>query len=152
MQSARLVIIRAGIGEGLLWEVKQAVDLVSPEKLLILILHMKKKHYEVFRQEAEQYIAGSFPDPDEVKHFGRVSGFVRFNKDWQPEFLPLHAPYFRRSAYKPLQRIFHYTLRPVFEQFCEPWQPPGVTITMVLSTTVLVGFGLLMFFAIMVSL
>lgn len=140
MQSARLVVIRAGIGEGLLWEIKQAVDVVNPEKLLILIMNMKKKHYEAFRQGVEQYVAGSFHDPDEV---GRVSGFIRFNKDWQPEFLPLRVPHFRGSTYKPLRRLFQYTLRPVFEQFGVPWQPPSVSIL-----RVSVYFGLLIFFAI----
>lgn len=48
MQTARLVVIRAGTSEGLLWELKQAVQVMNPEKLLILILKMRKKHYEAF--------------------------------------------------------------------------------------------------------
>ena len=48
MQTARLVVIRAGASGGLLWEVKEVVQVVNPKKLLILILNMRKKDYESF--------------------------------------------------------------------------------------------------------
>jgi hypothetical protein len=54
MQSARLVVIRAGTSAGLLWEFKEVVQVVNPKKLLIIILNMRKKDYEAFRKEANQ--------------------------------------------------------------------------------------------------
>jgi hypothetical protein len=41
MQIARLVMIRAAVGENVLWELTQAVGTLEPQKLLILILRMK---------------------------------------------------------------------------------------------------------------
>jgi hypothetical protein len=52
MEAARLVIIRAGSGEGVLWELKKAAEILDPKKLLLLILGMGKKQYEPFRQQA----------------------------------------------------------------------------------------------------
>jgi hypothetical protein len=131
MQTARLVVIRAGISEGLLWELKEAVQVVNPKKLLILILSMRKKHYEAFRKEADQIFNVTFPKVDELKRFGRISGFVRFSPDWSPNFLPLRAPFFRRG-YKPSYRLFKFTLRPLFEEYGLDWKPPPVSILLVL--------------------
>jgi len=61
IQTARLVVIRAGTSEGLLWELKQAVQVMNPKKLLILILRMGKKDYEAFRKEADRICNAIFP-------------------------------------------------------------------------------------------
>lgn len=140
MQTARLVLIRAGSGEGLLWELKQAVQVVNPKQLLILTLNMKKKHYEAFRKETDQVFEATFPKADEIRRFGRVSGFIRFSANWKPSFLPLRLPYFRRSVYKPYRRLFKFTLRPVFEEYGLEWQSPPVSILTVSATVLLVCF------------
>jgi hypothetical protein len=140
MQCARLVVIRAGTSEGLLWELKEAVQVVNPNKLLILILKMQKKHYEGFRKEAEQIFNATFPKIHELKRFWRVSGFVRFSPNWSPHFLPLRAPFFRRG-YKPYRRLFEYTLRPVFEEYDLEWKPPPVSILTV--SVVVVSSGII---------
>src|SRR5438034_54533 len=100
MQTARLVVIRAGASGGLLWEVKEVVQVVNPKKLLILILNMRKKDYESFREEADQIFNATFPKANELKRFGAISGFVRFSPDWSPNFLPLRAPSLA-IGYKP---------------------------------------------------
>ncbi len=58
---ARLVISRASEGENLLWELKQAVETFSPEKVLILVLNMKAKHYESFRTDVNPILGMSLP-------------------------------------------------------------------------------------------
>lgn len=133
MQTARLVVIRAGSGEGLLWELKQVVQVLNPKKLLILILNMKKKDYKAFTKEADQVFEGTFPKADEIRRFARVSGFVRFSANWKPIFLPLRMPSFRQSVYKPYRRLFKFTLRPVFEEYGLEWQSPPVSIGGVLG-------------------
>jgi hypothetical protein len=61
IRAARLVVIRAGVGENLLWEFKQAIETVDPQKLLILVLTMKVKHYESFRTKASEVLSVSLP-------------------------------------------------------------------------------------------
>jgi hypothetical protein len=151
MQSARLVVIRAGTSEGLLWELKEAVQVVNPNKLLILILKMRKKHYEGFRKEAEQIFNATFPKIHELKRFWRVSGFVRFSPNWSPNFLPLRAPFFRRG-YKPYRRLFEYTLRPVFEEYDLEWKPPPVSILTVSVVVLSSGIIVLILLAVAMDL
>ena len=112
MQTARLVVIRAGTSGGLLWEVTEVVQLVNPKKLLILILNMGRKNYEAFRKEADQIFNATFPSVHELKRFGTISGFVRFSPDWSPNVLPLRAPSLA-IGYKPYCTLFKFTLRPV---------------------------------------
>ena len=61
MQAARLVIIRTGGGENLLWELGQAMESLKPEKLLILALGMNVKDYESFRTKADLLLNVSLP-------------------------------------------------------------------------------------------
>ena len=142
MQNARLVVIRAGTSEGLLWELKEAVQVVNPKKLLILIL-MGKKQYEAFRKEADQIFNATFPKVQELKRFWRVNGFVRFSPNWSPNFLPLRAPFFLGFGYKPYCRLLKFTLRPVFEEYGVEWKPPPVSILIVLMVVMFVGIGVL---------
>jgi len=163
MRAARLVVIRAGVGENLLWELKQSVKTLSPQKLLILVLNMKAKCYEsfcttvnpelsmslpegaTFRREFTrlQFVLHQFGLDQEVTSFGRVSGFIGFAADWKPSFLPLRAPYLRRSFFKPYRPFFKFALRPVFESFGLEWQPPPVSVATILTKALLALFGLL---------
>ena len=133
MESARLVVIRAGLAEGVLWEIKRAVQVINPKKLVILILKMSQKKYETFRKEAEQSFGHTFPKANEIRRFWRVSGFIKFSANWQPTFLPLQIPYSRGSVYKPYRRLFQYVLRPVFVEYGLQWQPPRLSILRVLA-------------------
>jgi hypothetical protein len=142
MQPARLVVIRAGTSEGLLWELKQAVQVMNPKKLLILILEMRKKQYEAFRKEADQIFNATFPKVQELKRFGTISGFVRFSPDWSPNFLPLRAPSLA-LGYKPYCTRLKFTLRPVFEQYGLEWKPPPRVSRLALWLGILIGICVL---------
>ena len=48
MRSARLVIIRAGQGDHLLWECEQASSMLSPHQLVFLILDIRADEYNNF--------------------------------------------------------------------------------------------------------
>ena len=144
MQTARLVVIRAGTSGGLVWELKEVVQVVNPKKLLILILKMRKKDYESFKKEADQIFNTTFPKFDELKpswrRFYWGYGFVRFSPNRSPNFLPLRVPFFR-FGYKPFCRLLKYTLRPVFEEYGLEWKPPGVSILMVVMVVYFGGIG-----------
>jgi hypothetical protein len=142
MESARLVVIRAGSGEGLTWELRQAAQALNPKKILILILKMKKKKYEAFRKEAEDTFQSAFPKAGQIGGFWRVSGFVRFSIDWKPDFMALRMPYYRRSVYKPYRRLFKFALKPVFQEYGLEWQPPPLAKSRVMLLVVL---GLIIF-------
>ena len=129
MQAARLVIIRAGGGENLLWELGQGMETLKPEKLLILVLRMNVNDYESFRTKADSLLNVSLPEGAEtLQRFGQVSGFIGFAADWKPSFFPLQAPYFRTSLFKPYRSLFKFALKPVFESFGQEWQPPALSV------------------------
>jgi hypothetical protein len=138
MQTARLIVIRPGASGGLLWELKETVQVVNPKKLLILILKMGKKDYESFRTEADQIFNVIFPKFHGLKRFGTISGFVRFSPDWSPNFLPLRAPSLA-LGYKPYCTRLKFTLRPVFEEYGLEWKPPPRVSKLVLWVGILIG-------------
>ena len=121
MQTARLAVIMAAVGENVLWELTQAVGTLEPQKLLILVLEMKAKDYESFRTKATPILGVSLPE----RAIGRVSGFISFAADWKPSFLAFKAPYFRSGSFKSRAK---YALRPVFESFGLEWQPPPISV------------------------
>jgi hypothetical protein len=142
MLSARLIIIRAGVGEGLLWELTEAMKIVNPQRLLILVLAMKRKHYEDFRQTANTAFRVSLPSSDTLRRsFGKLSGFVTFSSDWKASFLRLRAPFFRLSPYKSYVPRFKFALRPVFKTFGLYWWAPSVSKFAVFSAVTLSVVG-----------
>ncbi len=146
MLAARLVVIRAGLGDNLLWEVQQAVANVSSNKVLILFMNIKATNYEVFRYKARPFLWVPLPETSTVQRGLRstVAGFIGFTPDWEPRFYPLKAPHLRRNAFKPQQHLFQYALRPVFEAAGLAWQPPPVMWFMKAALVVAVVIGLFM--------
>ena len=147
MRCANLVVIRAGHSTGVLWELQQAFAMLDPTKLLILVLRMKPKYYEIFREEASKLLGIDFPQAKQFRRLGRISGFVRFASDWTPTVLRLHAPFLRRTVYRPYQAVFQYSLRPIFTDFGLAWQTPPISVVSVLVKIIYAGFALLLFFA-----
>ena len=147
MQATRLVVVRAGVGENVLWELTQAVRTLEPQKLLILILKMKAQDYESFRTKANPIFGVSLPDRATLWRFGRarglgfrkVSGFISFAADWKPNLLALKAPYFRSGSFKHLAK---YALKPVFESSGLQWQPPPISVVSPAALVQLVGMVL----------
>ena len=141
MQATRLVVIRAAIGENVLWELTQAVKTVDPQKLLILVMKMKAEEYESFRAKANPILGVSLPEGAILWRFGRVygfrrvSGFISFAADWKPNFLALKGPYFRSGSYKSLAK---YALKPVFESFGIEWQPPPISVSWLIPFVIIV--------------
>jgi hypothetical protein len=97
MQTARLVVIRAGTNEGLLWELKQAVQVRNPKKLLILILVMGKKDYESFRKEADRIFNAIFPKFHDLKRFGTIFWIFSLLFGLEPKFFTTPRAFFSNS-------------------------------------------------------
>ncbi len=150
MQQARLVVIRAGVGENLLWELKQAVEILDPKKLLILVLNMKVNYYDSFRLKADLVLGTSLPEGFKLKRFRRVSGFIAFASDWTPTFLPLRGPYFRTGVVRPYQRLFMFALEAFFEKAGLEWQRPSISKAKVSAIVVLALFVPLVLYGIAV--
>jgi hypothetical protein len=126
MRAAQLIIIRAGAGENLLWELKQAVETVNPQKLLILVLKMNADDYEFFRMNVWPILGVSLP-----RWIRQFQGFIGFGADWEPRFFPLRIPYmdFRPTFFSLFGEPFFiyrlkFALRPVFKSLGQEWQPP----------------------------
>jgi hypothetical protein len=136
MQATRLVVIRAAVGENVLWELAQAVKTLEPQKMLILVLKMKAEDYESFRTKANPILGVLLPERATLWRFSRVSGFISFAADWKPNFLALKAPYFRRGSFKKLAK---YALKPVFESYDLEWQPPPISVMSLHLSLVIVG-------------
>jgi hypothetical protein len=124
MQAAHLVVIRAAAGENVFWELTQAVKILNPQKLLILLLNMKVRDYESFRTRANSILEIPLPESTRLWRYWHVSGFIGFAADWKPTFFPLKAPFFRGGSFK---RRCKYALKPVFENFGLEWQAPPVS-------------------------
>jgi hypothetical protein len=60
MRATRLVVIRAAVGENVLWELTQAAETIDPQKLLILVLKLKPEEYESFVLRRTPYWACHF--------------------------------------------------------------------------------------------
>jgi hypothetical protein len=132
MKKAPLVVIKAGSSEGLRWELREAIRILDPKRLLILINSMKKKEYQNFKQFADQILEVKFPTFEEIQRFGKVLGFLQFSEKWKPDFLRLRLPFLRFGS-KPQRRLFTYTLRPIFEKFNLEWQIPKISIPYIFS-------------------
>jgi hypothetical protein len=86
LSGARLVLIRAGKSDGLLWEIQAVVRLVEPEKVLLLI-PWGRRSYHQFRST----IGGVFPSglPTYAGKYPKecfLAGVVFFDNDWTPHF------------------------------------------------------------------
>jgi len=135
MRSAPLVVIRAGMGQGLLWEFGEATLALSPERVLILVLNITVKEYAAFADQVKANFGLSLPA---IEPFGLLravidyrenpskarSGFICFSRGWIPEFLPMPSTVIR-LGYNDLKKSFNLALRPVFERNGVAWRPVG---------------------------
>lgn len=135
MQSAPLVVIRAGSSSGLLWEMGQAIRMLAPERLLILVLNIKVQEYNLFANQVWANFGLRLPAAEASSLVRAVidrrespskakPGFVAFESDWSAVFLPLPST-ITRTGYKDLTKAFSTALRPVFERHRIPWGAVG---------------------------
>jgi len=132
MSVARLVVLRTGQTENLLWELERATQMLRPEQLLLLV-PSGRKEYEAFRARAESYFPRPLPEyPSRTPSRAGLRGFVCFEPDWTPRFLTFRNMFLRGSMLNPLPPALKATLRPVYERLGVPWRPPSINWVRVL--------------------
>jgi hypothetical protein len=121
---AGVVLLHAGDGDGLAWEVRHVIELDAPERaILSLPLHAKRKEpsrqerYDAFRRR----FGDAFPRPlpEGIGH----CQFAYFDADWTPRLLgergaPLPAGESERAkALRRLAREFKITCGPLWARY-----------------------------------
>jgi tetratricopeptide (TPR) repeat protein len=113
MSQARLVVLRAGTTAGLWWEVKTAVEVAGPEKLLF-VMPFTKKQYATFRRTAKQFLPCCLPDYTGGYTIigSRLRAILYFDHDWTAHLLKIRV--FSLSI-NPLVSAFQRSFQPVIE-------------------------------------
>jgi hypothetical protein len=128
IKEAQLVVIRAAPGEHVFWELTQAIEILTPQKLLILFMNVGVKEYESFRPKANSVLPVPLPEAKQVssidlsprrvdwRWWRRVSGFIGFDADWKPSFYTITGPYFSRPYFRSdmLKSRLKFALKPRF--------------------------------------
>lgn len=86
---SRLVVLRCGTGESLFWELEQAVKILRPEQLLILV-PADDNTYRQFRAKAAEVMPHSLPQlPIRGRVGQRLAAAISFSPGWRPQVIPL---------------------------------------------------------------
>ncbi len=141
LSTAGLVVLRAGATEAVGGEISHAVATLTPERFLILMLGMKQREYDAFAQRMRAEVAIELPEFNEVRNGRKVSGLFAFGDRWEPRHLPLKARFWRTSPWKPLQRLFHQALQPIYQRFGVDWRPAPISVARIVVLAALLPFG-----------
>lgn len=123
---APLVVVRAGVGMGLLWELQHVVRNVEPARVLIWVFDLTTKDYSAFRNDAQARLGLSLPEiecfgvGDAVLNVrnrpGKVRpGFIRFTGSWDSAFMPLPRVW-AQLGYNDLRKALSIALQPLFAE------------------------------------
>lgn len=110
IRQAGLVLINAGISAGLMWEIGQAVSLVAPEKIVILV-PFGKNAYDDFRSRAAIYLGRNLPawvDGERLSSIA-IHAAVYFEQDWTDHFVRLDTGKrltLEESCYRYISTVF----------------------------------------------
>lgn len=88
MDNSALVVIAAGLGEGLLWEFRQATLRLPPHRLIVMV-PLDREGYALFREHADACFRRGLPDdPREPNRRGEIEhALIYFDHDWTPRFV-----------------------------------------------------------------
>jgi hypothetical protein len=121
LTTAQLIVLRPGMSQGLWWELEETVGARRPERLLILVLRMKRKDYLGFAGLVDERLGIRLPGFEAVSRWRRASGFFAFDAKWCPRFLPLRFPFLRGEPHTALRAAFNHALRPIFARLGADW-------------------------------
>jgi hypothetical protein len=124
MGRSRLVVIRAGLTEGLLWELAEAVRLVPPERLLILVPR-GRVGYDGFRKGASRLLPQGLPEMTRSSGvFSSLTGLIHFDPDWRASFVPLRRNILRLRVSEPLVVVLRVALEKFAIRLQGAWSLP----------------------------
>ncbi|MFF4209034.1 hypothetical protein ACFYZE_06635 [Streptomyces sp. NPDC001796] len=141
IRRARLVTLVAGTGPGTLWELTEAVRLLPPERLLLLVLS-DEAGYERFREAVPKTFedrarelrekgelparAPSFPpypalrNPDTKLTWIGVQGLIHFSSAWEPTFTRADPTAVRALTLQGrVRKVYRKQMLPVLKSVAE---------------------------------
>jgi len=148
MDISRLIVLRAGLSQGLLWEVQNSIQRLTPSKLILLI-PFEKEAYNQFRERVQSLFPKPLPDhPGHDAHriiatsrtrtdkrkYGSLLGLIHFDDDWTAHFEKIctdNVPYEYQMigsqlVDKMMYLMLHYALRPVYARLGLAWDDLGL--------------------------
>jgi len=145
MQRSRLVAIRTGRSGGLRWELRKCFELLSPERLL-LVVDNKNELNEMLKQSGR-------PQTNTVRFryigwrsIGSIRAFVIFREDWTPILLRVRGTRFWSTQQVGpafygtyIQPRLARTLRPLFKQLGVHWPRPEIGFLNVLISLFIIS-------------
>jgi hypothetical protein len=133
MKKARLVVLALGPGNGLVWELLQAVQVLSPDRLILIVL-MERDAYNRFRKNVAKEISAAglrsrikqppsalLPAYPAAENFRHSEGWlIRFEGNWRADTVLLGLPSlpvlkYRRQFQKCISRALQPVLRDIRE-------------------------------------
>ena len=144
MLRAQLVIFRVGRGDGLWWEIEEAMDIIKPEKIIFLIPD-DDPVFQNFRQKLQRLIPHNIPDficEEEIST--TIEAILYFGPDRTPYLSPLKDAGFRMNLSQPLKPMLRIALKPVYNQLNLRWTPPPVTPRLIMAF-IFAGSALMLF-------
>jgi hypothetical protein len=153
MDISRLIVLRAGLSQGLIWEIQNSIQRLDPSKLILLI-PFEKEAYDQFRTRVQSLFPKPLPDhPGHDAHrmtinssgqmekgiYGSLLGLIHFDDDWTAHFEKIcadHVPLSYEMLISPsvdkqlidknVYLMVHYALRPVYARLGLTWDDLGV--------------------------
>jgi len=124
MRVSRLVVVRAGLTEGIWWELKEVVQLVQPDRLLILVPY-RRAEYDAFRSRASRILPMGLPEmPRGGGVFSSLRGLIHFGPDWCATFVPLRRNVLRIWLSEPLVVVLKVALEKFARRLDSEWPVP----------------------------
>ena len=121
LQACQLIIIKAGITEGLQWEFQEVFRSTPPEKILLHV-DLPKSEYQDFAQRFQEWTQIELPaNPIGIM---KCPFFIYFWGDFHPTAIPIKSPFVRQRMFQVNTSPFLYSLRYLFEQRSINWQKP----------------------------
>jgi hypothetical protein len=148
MEISRLVVLRAGLSKGLIWEIENSVQRLNPSKLILLI-PFEKEAYDQFRASVQSLFPKPLPDHSghdahrattnangqiEKGKYGSLLGLIHFDEDWTAHFEKICADslpedYQMIGSQLVVQKVYlmlHYALRPIYARLGMEWDDLGL--------------------------
>jgi hypothetical protein len=151
LSRAALVILRPGTSEGFWWEFRLVRDVVSPERLLLLVPDHKAVYSE-FRRRAEDVLPHPLPEyPEGKRLMSRTRTIVAFEANWRSWPLPVAGSFRRTPFTSPYLARVKLTMKPIFARLGAPWVDPPVArrrMVMLVTASVITALSLLLWAAI----
>jgi hypothetical protein len=122
MARARMVVIVLGQAEGTRWEVQEALRLLPPERLVLLVPSQAEDYLPFFWADLKADGARvQLPAYPGISRFGaELQAVITFAPGWRPEIGCFNQSPFRPASYRNLLLpALKYQLRPAFRRLAE---------------------------------